>query len=64
MQEIQDSVEQTSTSGIVYGCDCHHGLSNVNPQNMVGYCLWLEYLLHVQSLLPQHVLFTADSWLL
>ena len=34
MQEMQDSVEQAFKSGILYKCDCHCGLSNVNPQNI------------------------------
>lgn len=54
-------------SGILYKCDCHYGLSNVNPQNMVWYCLELlqwESISHVQSLLPQSVLLTAVLWLL
>lgn len=67
MQEMQDPVEQTSKSGILYECDCHYGLSNVNPQNTMGYCLellLLESISHGQSLLPQPILFTAASWLL
>lgn len=52
MQEVQDSAEQTSTSGILYECDCHCGLSNVNPQNMMGYCLELWYLKSIYLTCP------------
>lgn len=52
MQEMQDSVEQIFTSGMLYQCDCHCGLSYVNPQNMMGYCLELWYLKSIYLTCP------------
>lgn len=58
MQEMQDSVEQTFKSGKLYGCDCYYGLSNVNPLNMMGYCLEL---LQLESIYLACPVFAASA---
>lgn len=58
MQEMQDSVEQTFKSGKLYGCDCHYGLSNVNPLNVMGYCLEL---LQLESIYLACPVFAASA---